>query len=75
MATVSQPTPNPTNKLTAAIIGSAVCELARVILANLAPGWAEPSLWVALSPIIIFLCGYFVKDAPNVVPDPMQEIQ
>lgn len=66
MTTVVQPSLNPTNKLTAAVVGVAITEVARTLLANLAPGWSDPAMWTALSPIIVFACGWFVKDAPNV---------
>lgn len=66
MATVKQPTNNPTNKLTAAVVGVAVVEVIRVFLANTFPGWADPSMWAALTPIVVFACGWFVKDRPNV---------
>lgn len=65
--TISQPSANPTNKLTAAVVGVAVVEVARVALANFAPGWSDPAMWTALSPVIVFLCGWFVPDAPNIV--------
>ena len=65
--TVNQPTINPTNKLTAATIGIAVVEVMRVVVGNLAPEWSDQALWPALSPIIVFACGWFVKDEPNVM--------
>jgi len=65
--TISQPSANPTNKLTAAVVGVAVVEVARTALANFAPGWSDPAMWTALSPIIVFMCGWFVPDAPNIV--------
>lgn len=64
--TISQPTINPTNKLTAATIGIAVVEVLRVALQNFAPEWSDPTMWTALSPVIVFACGWFIKDAPNV---------
>jgi hypothetical protein len=65
METVSQPTYNPTNKLTAAVIGVALVEVTRTALSNFAPGWSDPGMWSALSPVVVFACGWFVKDRPN----------
>jgi len=65
MATVSQPTLNPTNKLTAAIVASALVELAHTAVDNLAPSWSNPALWTAMTPLVIGIVGYYVKDAPN----------
>ena len=65
--TVNQPTLNPTRKLTAAVIAAAVTELTRVMLNQLAPGVFDPAFWTAMSPIIVFAVGWFVKDEPNVV--------
>ncbi len=67
MAKIVQATPNPTRKLTAAVIGVAVCEVARTALSNFAPGWSDPAMWTALSPVIVFACGWFVKDEANMV--------
>lgn len=65
MNTVSQPTAMPTRKLTAAVVGAAIVEVTRVFLENTFPGWADPAMWVALSPLVIFACGWFVKDRAN----------
>lgn len=65
MEAVNQPTANPTNKLTAAVVGVAIVEVIRTGLANFAPGWSDPAMWTALSPVIVFACGWFIKDAPN----------
>jgi hypothetical protein len=64
---VNQPSVNPTNKLSAAVVGAAVVEVARALLNHFAPDFAQPELWTALTPVIIFFCGWFVPDAPNVV--------
>lgn len=63
--TINQPSANPTNKLTAAVIGVAVIEVTRVLVANFAPGFDDQGMWTALSPVVVFLCGWFVPDAPN----------
>jgi len=68
MATVNQPTTRPTNKLTAATLGSALVAVAAVITDNLAPSWSDPKMWAAITPVVVFACGYLVKDKPNVEP-------
>lgn len=67
MATINQPTINPTNKLTASVVAVAVIELARVLVHNFLPGFDDAGLWTALSPVAVFLVGYFIKDEANVV--------
>lgn len=64
---VTQPSANPTRKLSAAVVGSAVVEVCRALLTHFAPDFAQPELWTALSPVVIFMCGWFISDAPNVV--------
>lgn len=59
---VNQPTLNPTRKLSAAVVAVAAMEVFWVILNNLAPTWADPSLKAALTPVVVFLAGYFIKD-------------
>lgn len=70
---VNQPSANPTRKLSAATIALAVVELAWVLLINFAPSFADPNLKAAVTPLVVFLVGYMVKDAPNV--DLSQDIQ
>jgi hypothetical protein len=65
--TVSQPSINPTRKLSAAVIATAVLELLRVGLGHFLPGTFDPAFWAAMSPVFIFAVGWFVKDEPNVV--------
>lgn len=67
MAAINQPTPNPTNKLTASVVAVAIIELARVLAANFFPGFNDAGLWTALAPVAVFLVGYFIKDDANVV--------
>lgn len=68
MATINQPTINPTNKLTSSVIAVAIIELIRVFVHNFFPGFDDASLWTALSPVIVFIVGYyFVKDEANVI--------
>ena len=66
-ATVNQPTPNPTRKLSAAVIGAAMMAVAGLIVKNVAPDWYDPDVFAALTPIVIFALGYYVRDRPNVV--------
>jgi len=65
MKKVNQPTARPTNKLTAAMLGSLTVSVAAVIVRNLAPEWESPDLWLALAPVMTGVFGYVVKDAPN----------
>lgn len=67
MTTVKQPTANPTNKLTAATLGVALMNVARVIVDNLWPSAVNEAFWIAIDPLVIYLIGYyFIKDEPNV---------
>ncbi len=71
--TVIQASANPTNKLTAAVVSTAVIEVARTAAMNYLPGWSDPALWSALSPCVVFFVGWYVPDQPNIVvnmPDP-----
>lgn len=65
MTTVNQPTPMPTNKLTAATLGGALVSLASLALKNLAPSWYDPDVMLALAPVVTFILGYMVKDRRN----------
>ena len=67
MSTVNQPTINPTRKLTAAVVATAIMETLRVLANQLLPDVFDPAFWVALAPIAVFAVGWFVKDEPNVV--------
>lgn len=64
---VTAPNANPTRKLTAAVVGVAIVEVIRTALANFAPGWSDPAMWTALSPVIVFACGWFIRDEATVV--------
>ncbi len=67
--TVSQPSPMPTRKLGSAVIATIIMELARVIVSNIWPSWFDANLWAALTPLVVLLVGYVVKDNPNIVAD------
>lgn len=62
---VSQPTRKPTNKLTAATLGALVVSVVSVVLRNLWPEWHDPEVFNALTPVVVGVLGYLVKDAPN----------
>jgi len=64
--TVTQPTKNPTNKLTAASIAAVIVSVASLVVRNLIPDWHDEAVFTALMPITVFLAGYMVKDKPNV---------
>lgn len=76
METVSQPSARPTNKLTAAVIGTALVEVARVGIGYVIPEFGDQTMWIALAPIVVYATGWFVKDKPNVQPakDPVRGI-
>lgn len=65
--TIVQPSANPTRKLSAAVVGAAAMAVFGLILRNAAPEWYDPSVLAALTPIVIFALGYYVKDRPNVL--------
>ena len=64
--TVSQPSANPTNKLTAATVAAALHSVFGLVLRNLAPEWYEPDVMAATLPILVFAIGWLVPDSPNV---------
>lgn len=64
---ISQPTPNPTNKLTASVVAVAVIEILRVLFGYFFPGLNAEALWPALAPLAVGLIGYFIKDDANVI--------
>ncbi|MBZ9693922.1 hypothetical protein [Mesorhizobium sp. CO1-1-9] len=63
--TVPQPTQNPTNKLTAAMAAAAAISISGLVLKNLAPSWYDPETMMNITPLIILVFGYFIKDRPN----------
>lgn len=65
MATVTQPSVKPTNKLTAAVVASAVTETARVVLDIFYPNTFDGPFWVAISPLVLFGVAWFIKDEDN----------
>lgn len=65
--TVNQASNNPTNKLTAVTVSGAIVSAAGLIVKNLAPEWYDPELLLNLSPIVLLVVGWFIKDNPNIV--------
>ena len=65
MNPIEQPTANPTRKLTAATLASAIVSVSGLIVRNISPDWYDDAVWAAMTPIVIFAVGYFVKDLPN----------
>ena len=64
---VNQSSPNPTNKLTAAVVAAAVVAVGQVIADIIWPGVLDGKFWGAMYPIAVYAAGYFVKDNANVV--------
>lgn len=62
---VNQPSARPTNKLTAATLGALAVSVAGVVLLNLRPEWHDPVTFTLLTPVVVGLLGYVIKDAPN----------
>ena len=67
MATVNQPTKNPSNKLTAAIIAAAVVAVGQSLADLFWPGIFDQKVWTAMFPIVIWAAGYVVKDEATTV--------
>lgn len=67
MATVKQPSVNPTNKLSAATVAAAVVSTTGLILRNVFPEWYDPEVMTAILPIAVWAAGFLTPDEPNVV--------
>lgn len=65
MENATQPTANPTNKLTAAMAAAAAVSLIGLALKNLAPAWYDPETLMNVTPFIVLAFGYIIKDRPN----------
>jgi len=59
---VNQPSRMPTRKLNAAMLGAFTVSLLAVIVRNVAPGYDDPDLWLALSPVTVAVFGYFTRE-------------
>ncbi len=66
MENATQPTANPTNKLTAAMAAAAAVSILGLVLKNLFPAWYDPETLMNVTPIAVLVFGYFIKDRPNV---------
>lgn len=66
MSTVNQPSSLPTRKLTAAMLGTSLASTVQAFAVHYYPFLADPLIWEPLPIAFGFLCGYFVKDSPNV---------
>lgn len=67
MDLINQPSSQPTNKLTAATLAAALVPAIGLFVRNLFPEWYDPEVIVGMTPVMVFLIGYFVKDEPNIV--------
>jgi len=72
---VNQPSVNPTNKLTASVVGTSVWGTAMLlvglVLKNEAPGWYDPEVLASITltgtTVAGFIAGWLTPDKPNVV--------
>lgn len=64
---VNQPSVNPTNKLSAAVVASAAIGVVGLILRNKFPEWYDPEVMLAVTPVVVWAGGFVIRDKPNVV--------
>ncbi len=64
--TVNQPSANPTNKLSAATVASAVMAVVGLALRNLAPEWYDEQVLLAALPVVVYAAGWVTSDRPNI---------
>jgi len=64
--TVNQPSANPTNKLSAAVVAAAGMGLLGLFLRNEVPNWYDPTVLALCSPVVVYFTGWFIRDAPNI---------
>ncbi len=67
MELVNQGNMNPTNKLTAAVAATAFISVARVVVRNLWPEWADDGMFDALTPIVVLAAGWVIRDRANII--------
>lgn len=72
--TVAQLSANPTNKLSAATIASAIVALANAIVSKYWPEYADPTIWAAIYPLAGFIAGYMTRDKANVAVVPAENV-
>lgn len=63
---VNQPSAKPTNKLTAAMIVSAIVGVAQGLTRKYIPELDIPEIWIAANTLLIGWVGAMVKDEANV---------
>jgi len=72
---VNQPSVNPTNKLTASVVGTSVWGTLMLVLGlvlkNEAPGWYDPEVLASITltgtTVVGGIAGWLTPDRPNVV--------
>ena len=64
---VDQQTFNPTNKLTAAMIGTLGWAVTKAFVTNFFPEFDDQYLWEAALPVFVGLPGYFIRDQATTV--------
>lgn len=62
MSVINQPTKVPSNKVTAASLGAVLTESAIQIIQATTSFNFEPTVQVALTTLVVFVLGYFVKE-------------
>lgn len=63
--TVNQPSARPTNKVTAGTTGAAVMGLLYWALEAFAPDLPNGEMTASLTPVVVIVLGWFIKDRPN----------
>lgn len=66
-ALTTQPTNNPTRKLTAAIVATAVVAIAHNLVDIWWPDLFRAEVWNAIYPVVVWAAGYVVKDEATMV--------
>lgn len=67
MATkVKQSSVNPSPKLNAAVVATALVSMTGLILRNVLPGWYDAEVMTAIMPVVVFIAGYFTHDTANI---------
>ncbi len=64
---VTQASVNPTRKLSASTITSALMGVSGLIVMNLWPSWFSATVWLAMTPLVQYVVGFVVADDANVV--------
>lgn len=64
--TVSQPSYNPTNKLSSSQIATGIVALVAAAVTKRWPEYSDPAIWLLAASVLGLIVGYFVPDKPNV---------